>query len=284
MIAVHGNSPTVCFATFELNLQSRELRKHGMRLRLEEKPFQILELLLERAGLVVTRHSLREKLWPDIHVGYEHSLNTAINKLRNLLGDSAQNPRFIETLPRLGYRFIAPLVRPPRTMAPSVMKMLVVLPFEDLSGGTQEQFAAGLTEELISQVGRLDPGRLRVIARTSAMQYKGARKSVAEIAAELHAGFVLEGTVRGESKLVRISAQLVEACDQAHLWSATYDRDLLDALGVQADVARQVGAALAAELLGTGTPGRTAAQGLIGGTFQPSTATSGLAPASEELP
>ena len=97
----------VRFGTFEVNLHSHELRKHGMRIRLEEKPFQILELLLERAGHVVTRRALREKLWPDTVVGYEHGLNTAVNKLRDLLGDSARSPRFVETLPGLGYRFIA---------------------------------------------------------------------------------------------------------------------------------------------------------------------------------
>jgi DNA-binding winged helix-turn-helix (wHTH) protein len=103
----------VCFGPFEGNLQTRLLRKNGMRIRLEEKPFQILEMLLERAGEVVTRKTLSEKLWPSTHVGYEHGLNTAVNKLRGLLGDSAQSPRFVETLPRLGYRFIAPVSKSP---------------------------------------------------------------------------------------------------------------------------------------------------------------------------
>ncbi len=102
----------VRFGAFEVNLQSRELRKYGTRMRLEEKPFQILELLLECAGGVVTRKTLRERLWPDTHVAYEHGLNTAVNKLRDLLGDSAQSPRYVETLPRRGYRFIAPVVKP----------------------------------------------------------------------------------------------------------------------------------------------------------------------------
>src|SRR5438309_4521500 len=112
-------APVVRFGTFEANLHSRELRKHGMRIRMEEKPFQILEMLLEHAGHVVTRRMLRERLWPDTVVGYEHGLNTAINKLRDLLGDSARSPRFVETLPRLGYRFIAS-VTPPDTTAPLV--------------------------------------------------------------------------------------------------------------------------------------------------------------------
>src|SRR5437899_11653867 len=112
-------APVVRFGTFEANLHSRELRKHRMRIRLEEKPFQILELLLECPGHVVNRQTLREKLWPDTVVGYEHGLNTAVNKLRDLLGDSARSPRFVETVPRLGYRFIA-TVTPPDTNAPLV--------------------------------------------------------------------------------------------------------------------------------------------------------------------
>jgi DNA-binding winged helix-turn-helix (wHTH) protein len=106
---IQSRESVVGFGPFEVNFQSRLLRKNGMRMRLEEKPFQILEMLLERAGQVVTRKTLSEKLWPNTHVGYEHGLNTAVNKLRGLLGDSAQSPRFVETLPRMGYRFIAPV-------------------------------------------------------------------------------------------------------------------------------------------------------------------------------
>jgi DNA-binding winged helix-turn-helix (wHTH) protein len=104
----------ICFGAFEVNLESRELRKKGLRLRVEEKPFQILEMLVERAGQVVQRKALFERLWPDTHVGFEHGLNTAMNKLRALLGDSAQSPRFVETLPRRGYRFIAPVSKAER--------------------------------------------------------------------------------------------------------------------------------------------------------------------------
>src|SRR6266852_6779122 len=121
-------APVVRFGKFEVKLNSHELRKHGMRIRLEEKPFQILALLLERAGHVVTRRALREKLWPDTVVGYEHGLNTAVNKLRDLLGDSARSPRFVETLSRVGYRFIAPVGE----AAMAAKKMLLVLPFENL--------------------------------------------------------------------------------------------------------------------------------------------------------
>ena len=239
------------FGTFEVNLHSREVRKHGMRIRLEEKPFQILEMLLDRAGQVVTRKTLRERLWPDTHVGYEHGLNTAVNKLRDLLGDSARSPRFVETLPRLGYRFIAPVIKPGNGgAATEAKKMLLVLPFESLCGDDeQEFFAEGLTEETISQLGQLNPKRLGVIARTSAVQYKATKKSIGEIAAELHVDCVLEGSVRCDGRRVRITGQLIEARDQTHLWSATYDRDLRDVFEVQTDVARQIGKALAPELL-----------------------------------
>jgi len=242
-------APVVRFGTFEVNLDSRELRKHGMRIRLEEKPFQILELLLERAGHVVSRRTLREKLWPDTVVGYEHGLNTAVNKLRDLLGDSARSPRFIETLPRVGYRFIAP-VGTPGEAALAAKKMLLVLPFENLCGDCeQEYFVEGLTEEMISQLGQLDPKKLGVIARTSAVQYKATKKSIGEMAAELHVDCVLEGSVRCNGRRVRITGQLIEARDQSNLWSATYDRDLHDLLDVQTEVARQIGKALALELL-----------------------------------
>ncbi len=214
---VQSTVPVMRFGAFEVKINSRELRKHGMRIRLEEKPFQILEMLLEDAGQVVTRKALR--------------------------------PRFVETLPRLGYRFIAPVIGPGRA-AVADKKMLLVLPFESLCGDDeQEFFADGLTEEMISQLGQLNPKRLGVIARTSAVQYKARKKSIGEIAAELRVDCVLEGSVRCNGQRMRITGQLIETRDQTHLWSATYDRDLRDALEVQAEVARQIGKALAPQLL-----------------------------------
>jgi TolB-like protein len=239
----------VRFGAFEVDFSARNIRKHGMRIRLEEKPFQILQMLLERAGQVVTRRMLREKLWPDTFVGYEHGLNTAVNKLRDLLGDSARSPRYIETLPRLGYRFVAQVLNPGKP-AGADKRMLLVLPFENMGCETdQEYFADGLTDEMISHLGRLDPKRLGVIARTSAIQYKGTKKSIGEIAGELQVDCVLEGSIRCDGQRLRITGQLIEARDQTHLWSASYDRDLRDVLELQNDVARQFGKALAPELL-----------------------------------
>ncbi len=237
------------FGAFEVNFPSREIRKHGMRIRMEEKPFQILELLLEHSGEVVTRSTLREKLWPDTVVGYEHGLNTAVNKLRDLLGDCARSPRYIETLPRLGYRFIAQLMQPGKPVAAG-KRMLLVLPFENMGCEIdQEYFADGLTDEMISRLGRLNPKRLGVIARTSAIQYKGTKKSIGEIAGELNVDCVLEGSIRCDGERLRITGQLIEVRDQTHLWSASYDRDLRDVLELQNDVARRIGKALAPELL-----------------------------------
>jgi TolB-like protein len=240
----------VRFGNFEVDFQGRELRKQGMRIRLEEKPFQILELLLQCAGQVVSRLALREKLWPDTVVEYERSLNTAVNKLRELLGDCAQSPRFVETVPRIGYRFIAPIFKPNRASSFRERKMLAVLPFENLGGNPeQEYFADGLTEEMIAQLGGLNPKRLGVIARTSSNQYKCTKKSITQIAAELQVDYVVEGSVRQDGQDIRIIVQLIETQEQTHLWSAGYDRDLQCVLSMQAEVAWQVGKALALELL-----------------------------------
>lgn len=243
--------PVVRFATFEVDFPSREIRKHGLRIRLEEKPFLILEILIANAGQIVKRKTLCEKLWPDTHVGFQHSLNTAVNKLRELLGDSARSPRFVETVPRVGYRFIGPIVNNSGSTATAAKKLLAVLPFENLCGDTmQEYFTDGLTEEMISQLSQLNPKRLGVIARTSASQYKAPKKSIREIADELRVDYVLEGSVRCKGhRRVRITGQLIEAREQTHLWSASYNRELRDILEVQSDVARQIGNALALELL-----------------------------------
>jgi TolB-like protein/Flp pilus assembly protein TadD len=240
----------VKFGSFEVDFESREVRKHGLRMRVEEKPLRILEMLLDRAGRLVSRRTLRESLWPDTHVGFEHSLNTAINKLRELLGDSAQSPRFVETIPRRGYRFIAPVEATPLPEAPSGKRILAILPFENLTPDEdQDYFTDGLTEELISQLGQLSPARLGVIARTSVFAYKHAKRPLAEIARELRADCVLEGSVRRAGRRVRITVQLIDAADETHVWAASYDRELRDVLQMQNDVAIEVGAALAGELL-----------------------------------
>ncbi len=232
----------VRFGPYEVSWKARELRKYGLKVKLQQKPLQILMLLLERAGEVVTREELREQLWGDeVFIDCECSLSAAINKLREALNDSPTKPRFVETLPRQGYRFIGTPVEVKTTSPPEGRPMLAVLPFENLSGDPSEDFFSdGLTEEMILQLGRLHPERLGVIARTSIMQYKGTNKNLEEIGRELGVGYVLEGSVRRAGGRVRITAQLVQVNDQTSLWAESYDRDLSDILALQSEVAQAV--------------------------------------------
>ena len=242
------------FGTFELDVRARELRKGGIRIRLQDQPFEILAMMLDRPGEVVTRDELRRRLWPDgTFVDFEHSLNAAVKRLRAALGDDADNPRFVETLHRRGYRFIAPVAAPhngEEAGASCTTLRLVVLPFDNLSGdSTQDYFSDGLTEEMITQIGRLCPNRLGVIARTSAMLFKRSGKSASEIGRELGVDYLLEGSVRHEGNRVRITAQLIESRSEEHLWAETYDRRLEETLLLQSDVAARIARSLAMELV-----------------------------------
>ena len=246
--------PVLRFESYELDVRSRELRRGAERVRLQEQPFEILRLMLERPGDVVTREELVKRLWPDgTFVDYEHSLNAAVKRLRTALGDDADNPRFVETLPRRGYRFIARLggTEGPGDGAALERARLAVLPFSNLTGdATQEWFSDGLTDEMIAQLGRLGRGRVAVIARWSSMVFKGSTRRAREIGETLRADYLLEGSVRRDGDRVRISAWLVEAAGETHLWSDTYDRRLTDCLAVQADVAARIARSLAMELTG----------------------------------
>jgi TolB-like protein/DNA-binding winged helix-turn-helix (wHTH) protein/Flp pilus assembly protein TadD len=306
------------FGVFQLDTSTGELYKHGMRIKLQDQPCQVLTVLLERVGEVVTREELRQRLWDhDTYVDFDHSLNISVNKLRDALGDSAANPRFIETLPRKGYRFLAAVsveeVSDNRTAAaaapvtsPAIADvavpsstgvssqqisspkrstrwlgiaalvlvavgigsyfwwkqetaargiktgrvMLAVLPFEDLTGDKgNDFFVAGLHDELIAQLGRLHPSRLGVIARTSSVQYAGARKSIDQIGHELHVDYVLDGTIRSISGKFRVTAELIQVSDQTHLWVETYEPAMGDILMLQEDVARRVSQVLSMEFL-----------------------------------
>lgn len=278
---------TIRFGTFEVDLKSGELRKQGVKIKLQEQPFQALVALIEHPLEVVTREELQKRLWPgDVVVEFDSGINKAINRVREALDDDADNPRFIETVPQRGYRFLAqvetsapaelPLSTPAAEIVPAEVSALTrrrrflaiaggllsvpivaigyrflhsrqrqiesiaVLPLENLSGNpAQEYFSDGLTDELIGEIARI--GSLRVISRTSIMQYKGgARKSLPAIARELNVDAILEGTVVQSGRSVRITAQLIRAEDDRHLWSEKYERDITDVLAVQSEVARAV--------------------------------------------
>ncbi len=237
------------FGPFELDVRSRELHTGTARIRLQEQPFEILRLMLERPGEVVTRDELRQRLWPDgTFVDFEHSLNAAIKRLRAALGDEADNPKFVQTLPRRGYRFIGALDGEEKEPAAALPRVrLAVLPFSNLSEEA-EYFTDGLTDEMISQLGQRCRGRIGVVARWSSMVFKGTSERVGEIGRTLGAGYLLEGGVRREGDRVRITARLIEASSETQLWAETYERHLTDCLSVQADVAARIAESLAVEL------------------------------------
>ena len=302
MDADHQVSGRVCFGVFEVDLRAGELRKRGLRLRLQQQPFQVLAILLERPGEVIAREELQKKLWPaDTFVDFDHGLNKAINKIREALGDSAESPRFVETVARRGYRFLADVrtadavpvrspeptpqphpaadahdrqnpggrlatltrLLPPRAWKIStfvllallasfaasklrsgnhpspVIRSLAVLPLESLSNdASQDYFADGMTDELISDLGQISA--LRVISRTSVMAYKHTRKSLPQIARELNVDAVVEGSVLRSGDQVRITAQLIEAATDRHVWSQSYQGALRDTLALQNNVARAI--------------------------------------------
>ena len=253
------------FGSFELDVRLRELRTGSTRVRLQEQPFEILRLMLERPGDVVTREELRQRLWPaGTYVDFEHSLNAAVKRLRAALGDDADNPRFVETLPRRGYRFIARLdaAAAPPTSTRSTQPRLAVLPFANLcEDPAQDYFSDGLTEEMISQLGSVTRGRLGVLARWSSMVFKGTTRRAREIGEVLGVDYLVEGSVRREGDRVRITARLVETATETHLWSGTYDCALTDRLLVQTDVAARIARSLAMEL--APTPERPSACGAL---------------------
>jgi TolB-like protein/DNA-binding winged helix-turn-helix (wHTH) protein/Tfp pilus assembly protein PilF len=275
------------FGSFELDRRAGELRKHGVKVRLQEKPLRVLETLLEHPGQAVSREELRGRLWAaDTFVDFDNGLNTAVNKLRSALRDSADHAKYVETLGGRGYRFVAPVeaVVEPRRMrwwrtavlagsivlaaavarytlwspagSQSAHVRLAVLPFENLTGDPrQEFFCDGLTEEMIAKLGSLAPERLAVIARGSVMRYKSRAEPLEAIGRELDVGYIVQGSVRRERDRVRISTQLTDIARQTVVWVRSYDRDLREMLTLQDEVAlavaREVGGKLALGVTGS---------------------------------
>jgi TolB-like protein/DNA-binding winged helix-turn-helix (wHTH) protein/Tfp pilus assembly protein PilF len=291
---------TLRFDGFELDVRAGELRKHGVRLRLRGQPLQVLEILLERPGEVLTREELQTRIWSGNAFGdFDHNLHNAVARIREVLGDSPENPRYIETLPRRGYRYVGPiqdfqrphlatetvdhtaqpvaLIAPPKRKRNLVfvlcavlcallalglvalsrwlhakaggapIRSIAVLPLKNLSGDPSEEFFVdGMTDQLITDLAKI--GSLRVISGTSVMQYKGAKKGLPDIARELNVDAIVEGSAIRSGKRVRITAQLIQAHTDQHLWAETYDRDLGDILNLQSEVSDAIAQQVRAQL------------------------------------
>jgi adenylate cyclase len=225
------------FGSFELDTESRELLKQGVKVRLQEQPFQILRVLLEQPGRVVTREELQRRIWPsDTFVDFDRGLYNAIKKLRESLDDSAESPRFIETLSRRGYRFIAAVTR---NGIHAAQASIAVLPFINMSADAENEFFAdGITEEIINVLSQIEG--LHVAARTSSFFFKGKHVDMRHIGEQLNVRTVLEGSVRKLEDRLRITAQLVNVADGYHLWSERYDRELKDVFAIQDEIARSI--------------------------------------------
>jgi len=232
MEAERGFRPAVRFGPFEADVAGRKLLNSGSRVKLQEQQFQLLAALLERPGDVITRDELRQRIWPAYtFVDFERGLNKAVNRLREALGDSSAHPRFIETVPRRGYRFIAQVAQK--------IGSLAVLPFESLSvDPDQEHWADGLTDELIVQIAKI--ASLRVISRNSAMQFKRTSKGFTEIARELGVDAVVHGSIVVSEDRVRIRAQLIDPLRDRHIWAESYQRELCNILDLQVEIARAI--------------------------------------------
>lgn len=233
------------FGDFELDMASGDLRRGGALIRLQPQPLKILLLLASRAGQVVSRHHLQRQVWPgDTFVDFEHGLNYCIARIRAVLGDSGHAPRFIQTVPKRGYRFL-----PDPQAAAEPRLMLVVLPFQNLTGDARLEFIGdGVTEEVTAELGRLNPDRLGVIARTSALRYKHTAKCIETIGRELAVSYAVEGSVRHAYGRVRVTAHLIRVADQTQLWTEIFDGMSDDILALQARVAEAVTGAASAQL------------------------------------
>jgi TolB-like protein/DNA-binding winged helix-turn-helix (wHTH) protein/Flp pilus assembly protein TadD len=278
------------FGPFELDSGRYELRRNGQPLRIERIPMELLILLVSRNGQLVARQEIVQSLWgPGIHLDSEQGINTAIGKLRQILRDDSEKPKFIQTVVGKGYRFVAaateqrespeakvqPLATPaaevPAVTSPIYQRRalwigalacglalaaigswvyhrsgteavaLAVLPFENLTGSSGGQYLAdGMTEETISVLGSLSPARLRVVARTSVMQYLNTKKPISQIGRELGVGLIVESSLREAKGRVRVTAQLIRVKDQMHLWAHSYEGDLSSVLAMQVGIASAI--------------------------------------------
>src|SRR5712692_2692214 len=259
-----SNMSVLCFGVFELDLLSDELRTDGLSLKLRPQATKLLALLACHEGQLVTRENIRQQIWNrDTFVDFGKSINLIIRQIRAALGDSPKGPRYIQTVYRRGYRFIAPVQRAtsPQRVGPHRVELcshqslvgkasktaLAVLPFQNLSGDSrQEHLADGMTEILINDLSQVNS--LRVISRTSVMQYKNLCKRVPEIAKELEADAVVEGAILRLGAHARVTARLVDAATDQNLWASSYEQDGHDIMLLQQELGRIISDEICAQL------------------------------------
>ena len=260
------------FDDVEIDRNGFRLLKDGKVVPVEPKALKLLIFLVENRGRLVHRREIIDAVWSGAFVS-DHVLNRAIGQLRKLLVDDAKAPRYVETVPTLGYRFIAEVEaeEPPAEQPASPLlsnreresnesplgvpvapisaidshriQAIAVLPLEDFSGNSEnEYFADGMTEALITCLAKIKA--LRIISRTSVMQYKKVRKPLPQIARELNVDAVIEGSVLRSGDRVRIAAQLIHAATDRHLWAESYERDFGDVLSLQSEIARRIADAI----------------------------------------
>ena len=253
--------PFLLFGQFQVALDSGELFTDGQKVFLQQKPFELLAALLKRSGQIVKREELHRILWPEKkHGDFDHTLNVAAAKLRAALSDSVENPRYIETVPSRGYRFVAPIrigkkdqrrASMRRKIADEAQRIrLAVLPFANLRKDEDLEstyWADGLTEEIVTTLGHLYPKQLGVVSRSSTLKYRHEGDSIAHIGRELNVHFVLLGTVRSSHDRTHVTARLVRVADQTHCWADSYDFTSGDTLTLQCEVARNIAQALSRE-------------------------------------
>jgi TolB-like protein/DNA-binding winged helix-turn-helix (wHTH) protein len=285
------------FGPFVADVEAGELRRDGARVSLQEQPFQVLTALLHRPGELVWREDLRQQVWPeDTFVEFDHALNTAVKKIRIALGDCANSPEYVETVPKRGYRFLVPVEvlenSTSKTLEPAMASkrvwtrrnlvtvalltivlssggflamrwwgnrtagdqrtVLAVLPLEDWSDDASHGLLCeGITQELITQSGKADPVRLAVVPRAASAPYRHTAKTVAEVAHELRADYLMEGNLRDDGERVRVTVELIRAKDEARIWGGDFDGETGDSLALESEIAAAITDKAKAALLAT---------------------------------
>ena len=279
MAPIETGAGVLRFGAFELDTRNGELRRGGALIKLTPQQLKLLQYLVEHPGEILPREQIQREIWgTDTFVDFDRNLNVCVAQLRSVLNDDSEAPRFIQTVPRRGYRFVAPVVtpEPPKPPVPQPRDRrwtllagiavlfaipvvyfasrgitkpsgirLAVMPFENLSGDLKDDPAVdGLTDELITGFGSIQPARLAVIGRSSVIRLKNSRPALDQIARELRVDYLVEGTLRKDTSRVRISARLVRIADQVQVWTETFEQDESNLFQMQEDAAARITAAV----------------------------------------